>query len=122
MKTFRSIYCQRHGCDERWFAREVFYAALYPHAIPCVWVLGGFGGRYFRADRELIDAAATITDLDRLEAEISSYLMDADNQRWLRRVGRLRLSTRRLSRCVRCCFPQSGHPFATRSVHLPLRH
>ena len=96
MKTFEELYCERSHCDASRFARRVFRASLPWYVRPLSVVFGGFGGRFFRADRDLILGAGEAQNLAQLEDDIRDYFMNPTNHRWLKKSFHLRISTQRL--------------------------
>lgn len=103
MKTFEQLYCERYGCDAVQYPRRLFYATLPWRARICAWILGGFWGRYFSPERDLIADAGEATSMARIRDDIRDYFMDPVHQRWLRRGAGIRLSTRRLQRIALSC-------------------
>lgn len=55
---------------------------------------------YFAVDRALLQRVLRVRTVKELEEEIHDFRTDARNQTWWRKVGRVRVSTRRLRRIV----------------------
>jgi hypothetical protein len=100
-KSFRTLFCAARGCGEADYARRVFRECLYPWAAPCVWLCGGYRGGFFAPDRELIEAVGNLTRAAGFDDECAEYFVHPHNHGWLRRVARVRISTRKLHHLVR---------------------
>lgn len=103
MKTFEQLYCERYACDAVRFGGQVFRASLPLRARFCAIFLGGFWGRYFGPERDLIASVGEATTMVRIRDEIRDYFMDPVHKAWPRRIAGLRISTRRLQRVARTC-------------------
>ena len=99
--SFRVLFCAARGCGEAEYARRVFRECLYRRAVPFVWLLGGYRGRHFAPDRELIEATGDLAAAASFDDECAEYFIHPQNRGWTRRVARLRLSTRKLHHLVR---------------------
>lgn len=109
VKTFEQLYCEHHRCDASRFRSRVFAAALPWRAKLAAPLLGGLGGKYFSPERDLLAAVGEAISMPRIRDEIRDYFMDPVQQRWLRRLAGVRLSTRRLQRiAIRCGVPGAG--------------
>ena len=117
MKTLLENYCAAHRCPEAEFQRRIFWRSLHLHARPVAWLLRRIAPDYFALEHELIDYVGLARNSRDLNEEIRDYHMDHRNQRWWRRVVRIRLSTHRLRSQVRIYLPArpSVPPFPARA-------
>jgi hypothetical protein len=98
-KTFRNLFCERFGCSEEAFESAVFSRCLYPHARPMADLLRRWAPGYFRDDLEMLRQLGSVGSSAELNWELSNYFYQKRaDQGFLRRVGRVRLSRRRLRR------------------------
>ncbi len=96
-KTFRSLFCERFGCSEAGFESAVFSHCLYPHARAVAGLLRRWAPGYFRNDFEMLRQLGSVGSSTELNWELSNYFyQQRASKGFLRRVGRVRLSRRRL--------------------------
>ena len=107
MRTFRELYCEKHRCTEQQFVRQLFWKALYPHALPFAPLLLLIRGDYFIADRSLIASVANAVTMHRVREEVRDYFWDSNNRGWLRRVANIRISGQRVKDIARNYLPES---------------
>lgn len=110
VKTFEQAYCEHHQCDASRFRSHIFWAALPWRAKFVAPLLGRLRGRYFSPERDLIAAVGEAISMARIRDEIRDYFMDPVQHRWLRRLGGIRLSTRRLQRIALRCGVAAAAP------------
>lgn len=94
--TFAELYCAQTGCPPEKFSRRIFWRTLHWHAVPFAplwWV-----GRYFEADRNLIQACGQASRSKDIREEIREFSYHPQNRSWLHRRAKFRVSTQRLSR------------------------
>ncbi len=101
MKSFQTLFCERHQCPESEYLKRVFWRCLYPHAIPFVFLLGGIRSRYFATDCRLISGAGRASTVAKVREEISDFIVAPDNGRLLRRTFRIRVSATRLKQLAK---------------------
>ena len=100
-KTFREIFCERHECDATGFKEALFRTCLPRRARILAFALGGFNGRFFAPDRDLISHVGEATTIASIREEIRDFFMHSANARWLRRALGVRISTRRIQSVAR---------------------
>ncbi len=116
MSTFRDRFCEQHRCSPDAFVQKVFWASLYPHAIPLAAVLLRVNRDFFSADRALILAAADATTMKQIREEVRDYFWDSMNRGWLRRRALIRVSGQRLKNVARRYLPEgTSIPFPPRA-------
>jgi len=96
MKSVEESYCEIHHCDGPQFSRSVFWTCLHRRAWPLALLLGGFGSRFFAADRVLIVAMGKATLLRQVHEEVRYFATAPNSQGWLRGTLKFRVSTRRM--------------------------
>jgi hypothetical protein len=104
--TFAEKFCARHGLAIEKYEAVVLQRALYPAARWLRPVLG-LNTNYFAADREFIRGVGRLTRSSSFESEAEDYLYHRNNRGFLRRVFKLRVSAKRLSRLVKDAFRES---------------
>jgi len=100
VRTFEEQYCAKHGIPPEQFVEAVFRRTLYP-AGRLLRPLLALDSGYFTADRNFIKGVGRITRFRDFEGEARDYLIHPENQGFLRRVLRLRVSVYRVLRIVR---------------------
>ncbi len=116
MSNFRDRFCEQHRCAPEAFVQKVFWASLYPHAIPVAALILLVNREFFSADRALILGVAEATTLKRVRAEVRDYFWDSTNRGWLRRSANIRVSGQRLKNLARRYLPEgTALPFPTAS-------
>ncbi len=90
------------------FASFLFWRCLYRRAVPLVPLLRAMDPDYFAPDRELIARVARVQTMRELGEELRDFSEDSRNRSWLRRFGRVRLSTRRVRRVARAFLAEAG--------------
>lgn len=101
MDTLREIYCRQHGCTEPQFDAMLFWRSLPPAARLIAPLLGGRYGRHFIADRDLLTSIALARTMTDVNEAIRDFFMEPANHRPLRRLGHVRVSTRKLKAFAR---------------------
>ena len=83
------------------FNEHLFWRCLHRHAVLLAPLFARLNANYFAPDRDLIARAALARTMPELNEEIRGFIDDVRNRCWLRRRGRVRVSTRRLRREAR---------------------
>lgn len=97
MKTFREIYCERHGIDCEKFERVLLWRCLHWPARPFYWLLG-VNRNYSSADIEFIRGVGDLKSRREFHNEASEFHYHPGNRGFLRTVLRIRVSSRRLQK------------------------
>lgn len=106
MSTFRDRFCEQHRCSPDAFLQKVFWASLYPHAVPFAAIILLLNREFFSADRALLLAVADATTMRRVRDEVRDYFWDSTNRGWLRRSANIRVSGQRLKNLARRHLPE----------------
>jgi hypothetical protein len=116
MSTFRERFCEQHRCSPATFVQKVFWASLYPHAIPFAAIILLVNREFFSADRALILSAGDATTMKKIREDVRDYFWDSTNRGWLRRTANIRVSGQRLKNIARRYLPEGASiPFPPRS-------
>lgn len=116
MSTFRERFCEQHHCSRDTFVKKLFWASLYPHAIPLAALILPVNRDFFSADRALILAVADASTMKHVREEVRDYFWDSTNRHWLRRRVLIRVSGQRLKNLARRYLPEgTALPFPPRS-------
>lgn len=101
LSTLRARVCAARRWSPEEFGRRLFWLCLHRRAVPWVPMLRLLDPEYFAPDFELVARAAGVRTWRELREEIRDFTTDSRNAKWLRRQGRVRISTRRLQRLAR---------------------
>ncbi len=104
MKTFAELYCARHALPPEGFERAVLRRCLHRRAWLVGLTLRMFAADFFAPDLELVRSVGRLRRNHDFDLEVESFRHHPDNQHWLRRHLRLRISIRRLRRVLRETF------------------
>ena len=104
--TFGEKFCARHSVAPEKYEEVVLRRSLYPAARVLQPMLR-FKVNHFSADREFIRGVGRLTRFSSFDSEAQDYLYHPNNRGVLRRVFKLRVSIRRLSRMVQDAFHES---------------
>jgi hypothetical protein len=106
MATFAEKFCARHNLPPEKYEETVLKYSLFPAAqwLRPVLLLKA---NYFAADREFVRGVGRLTRSSGFDSEAQDFLYHPNNRGFLRRVFKLRVSARRLSRVVRDAFRES---------------
>ena len=105
VNTLSEHFAALHPARPAEVARRLFWACLHRRGLVLVPILAVACRDFFAADRALLERVARVRTVEELEEEIHDFRTDARNQTWWRKVGRVRVSTRRLRRVVRPYLP-----------------
>ncbi len=106
--TLAEAYRRTTGVSEARVARRMFWSCLHRRAIPLVPVLSTLFPGYFLPEAQLLAQVGRARSLAAVDEEIRVFRHQDENQGWLRRRARLRLSTRRLRRMAAAAFAQAS--------------
>jgi hypothetical protein len=106
LATFGERFCARHSVAPGKYEETVLRRSLYPTARVLQPILM-LKANHFAADREFIRGVGRLTRFSSFDSEAQDYLYHPNNRGFLRRVLRLRVSIRRLSRMVQEAFHES---------------
>ena len=99
--TFKELYCTRHHLKSADFVQVMLERGLYPHIRPLYHILDRIDRGFFDADREFLTNIGELSSIRQLRDEADEYSRDRRNRRFLRRVMRLRVSSRRVQSILR---------------------
>lgn len=95
MKTFRELYCERHGIPADRFEHELVHRSLHWQARPFYWLLG-LNRAYTSPDYEFVRCVGDLRRWKEYRDEAIEYHYHPHNRGFLRTVLRLRVSAQRL--------------------------
>ena len=95
LKTFRELYCERHGIAPESFERTLVWRCLHWQARPFYWLLR-FNRNFFSADFEFVRGVGELRSRQQFHDEIAEFHYHPNNRRVLRRSFRIRISGHRL--------------------------
>jgi len=95
LKTFREIYCERHGIAQDKFERVLVWRSLHWPARPLFW-LGRFYRDYYSPDFEFVRSVGELRSRRGFRNEAAEFHYHPQNRGLLRTLFRLRVSSRRL--------------------------
>lgn len=98
VKTFRQLYCERHGLADDKFERTLMGRCLHWQAKPFAWLLRWLETDYFAADLDLVRGVGALHRRRDFRNEIFEFQYHPANRGALRRVFGLRVSGARLQR------------------------
>lgn len=101
--TFAETYSVALGCPLREFGQRIFWQCLHRHAAVLAPILSVVSPDFFTLDRELIEQVGKSRTLTEIDFAIRDFVGDERNRHWLRKTGRVRVSTQRLRRVARRC-------------------
>lgn len=104
-KTFAQLLCQHCEVSPEAYAEIMFRRCLYRHARLFRPFLRSLMDDYFDADAELILGVGSLRRAEDLDDEIAAFFSCRCGRSFLRRVLRLRLSTRRVRDLVYTLMP-----------------
>jgi hypothetical protein len=93
--TFEERFCQLNKCDVFAFRQRVFQQCLPPWARVLASFVRIFSPTYFDADFRFVTGLGEASSIAEVRQEAREYLGSPINRRWLRRVGRIRMSATR---------------------------
>ncbi len=95
--TFQSMFCEAYHCTPEKFKRRLFWLSIHRRAWPVAGLIKLLRPRFFHWDEQLLDEAASASNINELVMAINGYLQDcATNRRFFHDDLRLRLSGKRL--------------------------
>jgi len=117
-RDFRELYCEHHGLNIEQYPEHILRQSLYPHARGLAHVLRFvlilFYPHYFRADFEFLHDIGCMKHYRDFNQSARIYNFHPSNHRnVLRRFLKLRLSTKRIRRLVRCQLRSAAHSSRT---------
>lgn len=95
MKTFRELYCERHGISFDQFERVLVWRSLHWPARAFFW-LRKLNYDYYSADFDFIRGVGELRSRRDYRNEAAEFHYHPGNRGFLRRVLRLRVSSHRL--------------------------
>jgi len=95
VKTFREIYCERHGIPLQQFERSLLWRALHRQACPFYWLLW-LNRDYSSPDFEFIRGVGELRSRRGFRNEAAEFHYHPKNRGMLRTLLRLRVSSHRL--------------------------
>lgn len=101
---FRHRFADLHKIPAENFECAVFFDCAPLHALLLAFVIDNPRAPFFAADQELVARVAHARSVDEVRAAVSDFWGHPANDAWLRRVARVRISTRRLLRVAEQCF------------------
>jgi hypothetical protein len=99
MKTFRELYCERHGIAVDRFEHDLVARSLHPQARPVYWLLG-LNREYTSPDYDFVRGVGEMRRWQEFRNEAAEFHYHPRNRGFLRTVLRLRVSTHRLQRIL----------------------
>lgn len=100
--TLRQAYCQRHGCAENDFGPRFMAEVLYPQARLLMRLIGASALR-FETDLALVTYCGELRTETEIENELRIFAVMPENQQFVRRVLKIRVSGRRFARLAERC-------------------
>ncbi|HVT73942.1 MAG TPA: hypothetical protein VHD61_12470 [Lacunisphaera sp.] len=95
MKTFRELYCERHGIAPDRFEHALVWRCLHWQARPFFW-LQRLNREYYSPDFEFVRGVGELRSRRGFRTEAAEFHYHPRNRGLLRSVLRLRVSTQRL--------------------------
>ena len=95
MKTFRELYCAHRGIRDDEYERDLVRRCLHLQARPFYWLLG-LNREYTSADFAFVRSVGDLHSRRQFRDEAAEYFYHPGNAGFLRKVLRIRLSSRRL--------------------------
>jgi hypothetical protein len=114
LKTFRELYCERHGVAYDRFERALIWRCLHWPARPLYWLLW-LNRDYYSADFEFIRGVGDLRNRRDFRNEAAEFHYHPANRGFLRKILRMRVSSQRLQSVFEREFSssQSTPPMAT---------
>lgn len=101
--TFAEIYAVALKCPLSESGQRIFRQCLHRHAAVLAPILSVMSPDFFAPDHELIEQVGKSRTLTEIDFAIRNFFDDERNSHWLRKTGRVRVSTQRLRRVARRC-------------------
>jgi hypothetical protein len=95
MKTFRELYCEHRQIGYEQYEHDLVRRCLHRRARPFYWLLG-LKREYTSPDFEFVRSVGELRNRRQFRDEAAEYFYHPGNNSFLRKVLRLRLSSRRL--------------------------
>lgn len=95
-QTFAEAYCLKHGITSDRFTQVVLARTLYPHARLLAPLLREFNPDHFAADLDLVRGVGQLRRVRDFSHEAAEFAYHPANRGDMRRLLRLRISTKRL--------------------------
>jgi hypothetical protein len=99
--TFGERFCRRHSLPSDRYLSAMRFRALHRCALPFYPIIRLLAPGYFDADHELLRSIGAARRTEDMGNEVAFFHGHHDNQRFLRRVLRIRISGRRIARIWR---------------------
>ena len=110
MPTLKEKFCSHYGVGSDLYADAMFWRCLHRRALLLVPLIRLCARDYFSPDRELVRGVGRLTSAAGLGEELANFYSNPDNQGFVRRRLRLRVSVGRLSRIVYRLFAEESPP------------
>jgi hypothetical protein len=104
-KTFAELFCRHRRLPPGKYREVMLRRCLYRRTLMFRRLLAFFSHGYFAADYDLISAVGLLREPEALHDEINTFLDHPANRGFLRRVLRLRVSTRRVRHLFNTLMP-----------------
>jgi hypothetical protein len=98
MKSFRELYCERHGLPAERFEDALTARAWYPHARLVRGLMRLAYPKFLEPDREFVRAVGDLRTRRLFTNEAADFHMHRANRNFVRRVLKARVSAERLRR------------------------
>lgn len=95
MKTFRELYCEKHGITYERFERALLWRCLHWSARPFHWLLW-MNRDYYSADFDFIRGVGDLRSRRGFHNEAAEFHYHPANRGFLRTALRMRVSSKRL--------------------------
>jgi hypothetical protein len=95
MKTFRELYCENRQISHAQYERDLVMRCLHWQARPFYWLLG-LNRAYTSPDLEFVRCVGELHNRRQFRDEAAGFIYHPGNGGFLRKVLRLRVSTRRM--------------------------
>ncbi len=95
VKTFREVYCERHGIASQQFERSLLWRSLHWQARPFYWLFW-LNRDYSSPDFEFVRGVGELRSRREFRNEAAEFHYHPKNRGLLRTVLRLRISSHRL--------------------------
>lgn len=102
---FRHLFTATRHVPVTSFENALFFECAPLHVLAVTLFCDGARIPALARDRELVVRVSTACFLDEVASAIDEYCWALSDDTWLRRVGRFRLSTRKLHRIAQRCLP-----------------
>jgi hypothetical protein len=98
VKTFRELYCERHGLPAERFEDALTALAWYPHTRLVRWLMQVAHPKYLEPDREFVRAVGDLRTRRLFSNEAANFHHERANHWFIRRVLKARVSAERIRR------------------------